>query len=227
LKDRNGEADISTEQARAQTAAWVQGPDGDCRRAPGHCGAPGAGPQEIVRLSLNRRQGGWHKTGKPVLQDLPPTAAPQRLKRRADFLRAAKGKRFHAKPFTLQAAARIDPGPNEARPCGDVPPRFGFTVTKKTGSAVVRNRIRRRLREVVRTTSALPARAGHDYVLIARIASLRLAFPSLQAELLRALANIDAGKSKAEALRPQAPQSNSAARKGGSARKDPSRRAQP
>ena len=161
------------------------------------------------------------------MQDLPPTGAPQRLKRRADFLRAAKGKRFHAKAFTLQAAARIDPGPDEARPRADVPPRFGFTVTKKIGSAVVRNRIRRRLKEAVRTTSALPARAGQDYVLIARIESLRLAFPSLQAELLRALANIDAGKSKAEALRPRAPHANSAPQKGGSPRKDASRRAQP
>ena len=50
-EDDIDEADLSAEQARAQTAARVPGPDGDRRRAPGHSGAPGARPQEIVRLS--------------------------------------------------------------------------------------------------------------------------------------------------------------------------------
>ena len=114
-------------------------------------------------------------------------------------MRAAAGKRFHGKAFTLQAAARpiaADPAGREeaevAPPSG--PPQYGFTVTKKVGKAVVRNRIRRRLREAVRTLDPLPARAGHDYVMIARIEALKLPFTALQAELLRALDKIDAAK---------------------------------
>ena len=118
-------------------------------------------------------------------------------------MRAAAGKRFHGKAFTLQAAARLiaaDPAGREeaevAPPSG--PPRFGFTVTKKVGKAVVRNRIRRRFREAVRTLDTLPARPGHDYVMIARIEALKLPFTALQAELLRALGKIDAGKIRAQ-----------------------------
>ncbi len=143
------------------------------------------------------------RTGERVLSDSSPKAATHRLKRRADFMRAAAGKRFHGKAFTLQAAAQriaADPaGGEEAEPALPAgPARFGFTVTKKVGKAVVRNRIRRRFREAVRTLDPLPARAGHDYVMIARIEALKLPFTALQAELLRALGKIDAGKIRAQ-----------------------------
>jgi ribonuclease P protein component len=207
LKERNGEADISTEQTRAQAAARVPGPDGDRRRSPDHRGASGARPQEIVRLSLIRFLAENHApktTGRRFLSDSPPPAAPHRLKRRADFLRVAAGKRFHGKAFTLQAVASR--GSAEPTGLGDQgesghafgPPRFGFTVTKKIGNAVVRNRIRRRLKEALRTLDPLPARVGHDYVMIARVEALGLAFTALQTEIVRALRKIDAGKTRAE-----------------------------
>ncbi len=138
------------------------------------------------------------------MSDSSPPATPHRLKRRADFLRAAAGKRFHGKAFTLQVAPqRIAAGPAAVGETGESglsapPPRFGFTVTKKIGNAVVRNRIRRRLREAVRRLDPLPARAGHDYVMIARIEALKLPFTALHAELLRALDKIDAGKIRAQ-----------------------------
>lgn len=117
--------------------------------------------------------------------------APERLTRRADFVAAAKGKRFHAKGFTLQTAPRqkkAAPRPNglaqDEAPCA---PRFGFTVTKKLGGAVLRNRIRRRLKEALRRLDPLLARAGHDYVILARSEALGMAFSALQAELSRAL----------------------------------------
>ena len=50
----------------------------------------------------------------------------------------------------------------------DAPPRFGFTVTKQFGGAVQRNLIRRRLKEALRLLKPLPARPGHDYVILAR-----------------------------------------------------------
>ena len=67
-----------------------------------------------------------------------------RLKRRADFQRAARGRRARMEAFALQANRRA------ARPPTIAAPRVGFTVTKKFGGAVVRNRIRRRLKEAVR-----------------------------------------------------------------------------
>ena len=67
--------------------------------------------------------------------------APGRLKRRAEFLRvASKGRRAPVHGLVLQALARADAAPA----------RLGFTVTKKVGNAVIRNRTRRRLKEAAR-----------------------------------------------------------------------------
>lgn len=141
-------------------------------------------------------------------------AAPERLRRRADFLRAAKGLRFFARGLTLQAAPRpITPETMEARmpgepntfgartgnplvvlPCRGAAPRFGFTVTKQSGGAVQRNRIRRRLKEALRLLIPLPARPGHDYVILARPEALAMPFLALQAELLRAFDGIGTRK---------------------------------
>lgn len=148
--------------------------------------------------------------------------APERLRRRADFLRAAKGMRFFARGLTLQAAPRPIPSETmEARapgdpttpgagtrsaqtgiatevcPCAEVQPRFGFTVTKQSGGAVRRNRIRRRLKEALRLLDPLPARPGHDYVILARPEALGMPFLALQGELIRALGKIAARKIQA------------------------------
>jgi len=64
----------------------------------------------------------------------------ERLRQRADFLAAASGIKVSASAFVLQARKRMDNGPA----------RFGFTVSKKVGNAVERNRVRRRLRDIVR-----------------------------------------------------------------------------
>ena len=103
-------------------------------------------------------------------------------------MRAAKGKRWHGKALSLQAAARA------AEDTGA--PRVGFTLTKKVGNAIVRNRARRRLREAVRLGD-LPARTGHDYVLIGRIEAVRLPFAELESELARAFIGVhDASRHK-------------------------------
>lgn len=102
--------------------------------------------------------------------------AMERLKRRADFLAAATAGKVPAGPFVLQARARGDHGPV----------RVGFTVTKKTGNAVERNRIRRRLRELVRLSPG-PLRTGHDYVLIGRRSALNAPFDKMTDDLTRAL----------------------------------------
>jgi len=69
----------------------------------------------------------------------------ERLRQRADFLAAAAGTKVTAPAFLLQARKRGDEGPV----------RFGFTVSKKVGNAVERNRVRRRLREIVRLSAGL------------------------------------------------------------------------
>ena len=100
----------------------------------------------------------------------------ERLKRRADFLAAATGSKAPAGPFVLQARPREDQGPV----------RVGFTVTKKIGNAVERNRIRRRLREMVRLSNDT-MKAGHDYVLIGRRSALNAPFERMTDEFTRAL----------------------------------------
>ncbi|MTV29531.1 ribonuclease P protein component [Rhodoblastus acidophilus] len=115
-------------------------------------------------------------------------ACPERLKKRAEFLAAAKGRRQHQRCFTMQARRR-----SEAQ--GDAP-RFGFTVTKKTGNSVIRNRIRRRFREIVRLHAAGDARPGMDYVLVGRIDALTAGFDDLRREFLSALHKIHSAERK-------------------------------
>lgn len=117
--------------------------------------------------------------GAPGCASAPPF---ERLRKRAEFLAAAKGARFHAPAFSLQAIARAS---GDATPAS--PPRFGFTVTKKAGGAVERNRMRRRLREAVRRAAPLEAKFGFDYVIVARREALATGFPRLVTDLARAM----------------------------------------
>jgi ribonuclease P protein component len=109
----------------------------------------------------------------------------ERLRQRADFLAAASGTKVSASAFLLQARKRADEGPV----------RFGFTVTKKVGNAVERNRIRRRLREIVRAAPAQRMRPGHDYVLIGRRAALKAPFTRMAEDFDGALRRVHAGRS--------------------------------
>jgi ribonuclease P protein component len=123
-----------------------------------------------------------------------PRPVALRLKKRADFLAAAKGRRQHQRCFVLQVRRRqgAGPEPGELGLEGEIAksPRFGFTVTKKVGNAVIRNRIRRRLREAVRLADFSLSKASHDYVLVARIEALTAPFDELRGEIARALTRI-------------------------------------
>jgi ribonuclease P protein component len=110
--------------------------------------------------------------------------AMERLRQRADFLAAATGSKAPVSGFVLQARNRREDGPV----------RVGFTVSKKVGNSPERNRVRRRLREVVRLTPAEQLRTGHDYVLIGRRAALELPFERLFEDFSRALGRVHAGK---------------------------------
>ncbi len=103
----------------------------------------------------------------------PERRAPvDRLRRRADFVAAGSGLKIAGNSFVLQARSRGDLGP----------PRVGFTVSKRIGTAVERNRVRRRLREAVRRSDACCWQAGYDYVLIGRRAALAVPFEDLMTE---------------------------------------------
>jgi ribonuclease P protein component len=105
-------------------------------------------------------------------------ARVQRLKKRAEFLRAAAKGRKSAQPgLVLQALPRDDKGPA----------RLGFTVTKKIGGAVIRNRARRRLKEAVRLEFATAAPTGVDLVVIGRDATKERPFSALRQDLRAAL----------------------------------------
>ena len=109
-----------------------------------------------------------------------------RLKKRRDYLKVARGDRTPRRGFLLQSTRR-DAG---AKAVVEDGPRFGFTVTKKIGNAVVRNRIRRRLREAIRLAGPDVAQAGCDYVLIGRREALAAPFPELRGEIDRAFRKI-------------------------------------
>src|ERR1700710_2213637 len=85
-----------------------------------------------------------------------------RLRQRADFLAVANGPRMNSAAFVVQSRARGDDGPV----------RVGFTVTKKVGNATERNRVRRRLRELVKRLDTVAMRPHSDYVLVGRRAAL-------------------------------------------------------
>jgi ribonuclease P protein component len=105
----------------------------------------------------------------------------QRLTDRRDFLRAAKALSAVERSIVLQAVAKPLPEPIV---------RVGFTCTKKLGNAVVRNRIRRRMKEAARLVMPDHARAGYDYVLIGRSATQTRAFDALQKDIISALTKI-------------------------------------
>jgi ribonuclease P protein component len=109
----------------------------------------------------------------------PKPGAPPHLKRRAEFLRvAAKGRKMPMPGLVLQVLARAD----------EAPARIGFTVTKKVGNAVVRNRTRRRLREAARLVLAASPVTGADLVLIGRDKTRGRRFSCLMDDLRQGLA---------------------------------------
>jgi ribonuclease P protein component len=103
----------------------------------------------------------------------------RQLVRRADFLAANSGRRVPMPGFVLLV-----------RPRGDDDPAMGigYTVTKKIGGAVVRNRMKRRFRALVHDILPHAGVTGADHVLIGRAGGIERDFGALAAELRKALA---------------------------------------
>ena len=100
------------------------------------------------------------------------------LKKRRDFLALRQAPKTGAPAFLLAGQASSEAGSGA---------RVGYTVTKKLGGAVVRNRIRRRLRAAAREVFPQFARPGTDYVLIARSAAETRPYQAILDDMKRAL----------------------------------------
>jgi len=168
----NDETNLSTEQACPEAPPRLSRAYGHEGRPPRHQRAPCQGPQAPVSLT---------------------SARPARLKKRAEFKAVARGVRVHRPAFTLQACRRVD---------GIEIPRVGFTVTKKVGNAVVRNRIRRRFRALTDRLADEFSDAT-DYVIVARREALDAPFATLGDDLTEAIRTAD-DKLKRPAVRKRA-----------------------
>jgi ribonuclease P protein component len=121
---------------------------------------------------------------RPQGAELAPGARPQEaerlttLKKRADFLAANAGLRTTTPGFILLVRDRKD---------SDMSMRVGFTVTKKIGGAVVRNRMKRRFRALAREIVLAKGLAGSDHVMIGRANGIERDFGLLRSELSQAL----------------------------------------
>jgi len=115
-----------------------------------------------------------------ALLSLAASPPMDRLRKRRDFLAAARARKRAEAGLVLQARPRGD----------EAPPRIGYTVTKKVGCAVERNRAKRRLRAAAAEVLSLTAKDGYDYVLIGRQATLTRSWPDLLNDLSRALASV-------------------------------------
>jgi ribonuclease P protein component len=114
---------------------------------------------------------------------LNASAKPTVLTRRADFLAANHGIRVARPGFVLLA-----------RPNDSAGLRYGITVTKKIGNAVVRNRMKRRFRALIRELLPVHGLPDHDHVLIGREGGIERDFAALRQELAAALERAAAGK---------------------------------
>ena len=163
------EAHLSAEQDRAEAAPWFPGADGNRGGAQGAGASPRTRPQKTVRLI--------DTTAAPPPAERKRTLA--RLKKRADFLRAARGIRRVTPGVTLEMCAMAE---------GTEGIRVGFTASRKVGGAVERNRARRRLRAAAQAVLPLYGLPGNDYVLVARRETVTRPFEGLVSDLKSALA---------------------------------------
>jgi ribonuclease P protein component len=123
-------------------------------------------------------------SGRPQGAERAPRPRPQEaqrlatIKKRADFLAANSGRRASTPGFILLVRDRKDQDPAM---------RVGFTVTKKIGGAVVRNRMKRRFRALAREIVPIKGVPGSDHVMIGRARGVERDFGILRAELANAL----------------------------------------
>ena len=167
FKDYSHEAHLSAEQSRACPSPRFSPPHVDCCWPQHPERPPRAWPQEAVGLIIetaDREMRGYSV-----------------ITKRADFLAANRGKRYATPGFVLLVFDRRD---------DDAAIRLGITITKKVGNAVVRNRMRRRFRELMREMLGEKGKAGADHILIGRDGGIERDFGELRADMAKALGKL-------------------------------------
>ena len=149
-----------------------------------HFPAEQSGPQAAARVPQPHgnpgRSQGAERSPRPRPQEAQRLVT---IRKRSDFLAANRGKRAPMPGFVLLVRPRGDDDPTM---------RVGFTVTRKVGNAVVRNRMKRRFRALARETLPNYGIAGADHVLIGREGGIGREYASLLADLKRALKKVAA-----------------------------------
>ena len=132
-----------------------------------------------------------------------PLPAVRRLRTRREFLHAAKGKKAVRSGVVVQARPRGGflhganaPDDDTALSGGDIV--AGFTATRKIGGAVVRNRAKRRLREIARLLLPLHGQPGIDYVFIARATTPGRDWSRLVGDVESALVSLAASRTSGD-----------------------------
>jgi len=136
-------------------------------------------PQAPARLPVAHGNGGRTQGAERAPGPRPQEA--QRLNilcKRSDFLAANAGRRAATPGFILLVRNRED---------GDPVRRIGFTVSKKVGGAVVRNRMKRRFRALAREVLPVQGHSGSDHVMIGRSGGIERDFGLLREDLAKAL----------------------------------------
>lgn len=205
------EKDLSAEPARSQTPPWLPQTHVDGRWRAGAGASPRQGPQAAFGLEAGRRPSP-RVARRAAADDRTGAAGARRrgacgramtintLKRSAQFKRVRGGARYAGPLFIIEGRRRPidDPASLEHDASGA---RFGFTITRKVGSAVVRNRVRRRLREALRTLGPAHVRPDYDYVVVASRAAHDYPFAGLQDALREAFErlhrHVDGGQQRA------------------------------
>jgi ribonuclease P protein component len=118
------------------------------------------------------------------------------LKARSEFLAVRGGRRQSTPAFLIEMRERSAVTTRGGGFVDSAGPRFGFTITKKIGNAVTRNRIRRRLKAAFAAETKAKSLGACDYVVVARHAALDRPFDLLLGDVNRALAALHSVKSR-------------------------------
>ena len=144
-----------------------------------HFSAEQPRPQAASRIPLAHGN-----ARRPQGAERPARARPQEaqrlttIRKRADFVAANSGRRVSTPGFLLLVRDRKDADPAM---------RVGFTVTRKMGGAVIRNRMKRRFRALAREIITVKGFSGADHVMIGRAKGVERDFGLLRTELVEAL----------------------------------------
>ena len=165
-KDYSNEAHFSAEQFGSRPPSWFPPADVD-----------GCWPQHPERPPRTRSQ----EAVGLITEIKADMARYSVIRKRADFLAANRGRRFATPGFVLLVQDRRDSDPAI---------RLGITITKKVGNAVIRNRMRRRFRELAREMLDSHGKVGSDHILIGRSDGIERDFGALRADMRRALTKL-------------------------------------